>query len=278
MRISILLFFCLLNGSLLAQDTLYFDQYFMKKSFTKTQNSRAYFFQSDMALITDMSNGKVVLKSQITGVRTIREINDFLQFIRSLKYGSESRSVYKNYQGHFDFYNNGGMHIKAVFDGKNLKYYSIKDSINNEYLDLGTGVFMDSTSEKAGAQYIVFDDSIMTASFVVRVQQKDTIHFITDKIAEPKEGIPNFYQKLQKKLNYPFLMQLAGEEKKLYIQFIVDKNGKLTEFESKDAREITIFEKKTIRKLSKFPNWNPAEKDGKPVKTRYILPITFALK
>lgn len=65
-----------------------------------------------------------------------------------------------------------------------------------------------------------------------------------------------------------------GVGKKITIQFTVDENGRLGDFTPLNAKSLS-FEKKAIKKLEKAPKWIPATINGKNVKTRFRIPLTF---
>ncbi|MFM7851621.1 MAG: TonB family protein [Flammeovirgaceae bacterium] len=77
-------------------------------------------------------------------------------------------------------------------------------------------------------------------------------------------------------LKYPLVARFVGKEGRVFIQFVVDENGKLTDFSPK-TKEGYGLETKVIRKLEAFPNWTPAVYNGKFVKTRFVLPIKYQL-
>ena len=61
---------------------------------------------------------------------------------------------------------------------------------------------------------------------------------------------------------------------KVYIQFIVETDGSLTNFEIlRDIGHGTGEEAVRVLKLS--PKWIPAEKDGKKVRVQFSLPISI---
>ena len=67
---------------------------------------------------------------------------------------------------------------------------------------------------------------------------------------------------------------LTSKEKKIYVTFIVEQDGALTDIKIlRDAGFNTGAE--AIRVLKKCPKWSPGEKDGKKVRVLYSLPITL---
>lgn len=82
---------------------------------------------------------------------------------------------------------------------------------------------------------------------------------------------------LDSRLRYPAGARLNKIQGKVYIGFIVEKNGSLADF--RIVRGIGGgCDEEAIRVLRSSPVWRPGMANGKPVRTSYILPITFQLE
>ncbi len=64
--------------------------------------------------------------------------------------------------------------------------------------------------------------------------------------------------------------------KKVYVQFIIDKNGTITKTRARGLHKAT--EKEAIRVIQSLPKMQPAEHDGKKVNVKYTLPINFVIQ
>jgi len=94
---------------------------------------------------------------------------------------------------------------------------------------------------------------------------------VLEKKPEPKNGIKEFYQYIGKNFQTP---QVQGLKGKIYVTFIVDKDGSLTDF--RIARDIGYGTgAEAIRVLSHADNWIPGEQRGRKVRVKYSLPITI---
>jgi TonB family protein len=81
---------------------------------------------------------------------------------------------------------------------------------------------------------------------------------------------------LASKLRYPAHARENRVQGKVYIGFIVEKNGSLSDF--KVVRGIGAgCDEEAIRVLKLSPVWKPGYANGKPVRTSYTLPIVFQL-
>lgn len=86
-------------------------------------------------------------------------------------------------------------------------------------------------------------------------------------------GMKNFYAIMGNNYQMPEEEGLRG---KVYVSFVVEKDGSLTDF--KVIRDIGFGTgKETIRVMNKMAKWIPAEQNGKKVRCFYSLPITLPL-
>lgn len=77
-------------------------------------------------------------------------------------------------------------------------------------------------------------------------------------------------------IRYPAKARESKTQGKVYIGFIVEKNGSLTDF--KVIKGIgNGCDEEAIRVLKLSPAWKPGIAEGKPVRTSYVQPITYQI-
>ncbi len=82
---------------------------------------------------------------------------------------------------------------------------------------------------------------------------------------------------LRDNIKYPESAQKAGLEGRVIVQFIVSKTAEITNpvvIHSVNA----ALDAEAIRVVTSMPKWSPGEQQGKKVKVRYRVPVTFRLK
>ena len=80
---------------------------------------------------------------------------------------------------------------------------------------------------------------------------------------------------LKSNLKYPLSAQENNIQGKVYISFVVEKNGNLSDL--KIIKGIgNDCDEEAMRVLKSSPAWKPGMADGKPVRTSYILPVSFS--
>ncbi|MEP2771276.1 MAG: energy transducer TonB [Fulvivirga sp.] len=104
----------------------------------------------------------------------------------------------------------------------------------------------------------------------------EEIFTIVEESAMPPGGYSAFYEFVQKKMKYPAQARRMGIEGKVYVQFVVDKDGSLTNVQAVKGIGAGCDEE-AVRVIQSAPKWSPPKQRGKPVKQRIILPITFKL-
>ena len=101
---------------------------------------------------------------------------------------------------------------------------------------------------------------------------------IVEQQPSPKNGMAGFYKYVSKSIKYPTDARRNGIEGKVFVQFVVDKNGViLPESVSVIKGVYPSIDEEAKRIVLNSPPWNPGIQDGEPVDVRMVLPITFKL-
>ena len=97
-----------------------------------------------------------------------------------------------------------------------------------------------------------------------------------DQKASPIGGMEDFSTMISENLKYPEEAKKRGIEGKVFIQFIIDKNGKAKKVQAVKGIGAGCDEE-AVRVVKENTEWVPAQIMGKNVNTRMILPIMFKL-
>jgi protein TonB len=90
-------------------------------------------------------------------------------------------------------------------------------------------------------------------------------------------GYEEFYRFVGKNLKYPAQARRIGVEGKVYVNFVVDRDGSLSDINI--ARGIGAgCDEEVMRIIKMSPKWNPGLQRGNPVRVRMMMPITFRLE
>lgn len=82
---------------------------------------------------------------------------------------------------------------------------------------------------------------------------------------------------ISKNTVYPSVCVNQGIEGKVFVTFIIDKEGNVTNAEI--ARGVNKhLDKEALRVINKMPKWKPGYQRGKAVNVKYTIPVTYILK
>ena len=104
----------------------------------------------------------------------------------------------------------------------------------------------------------------------------EVIHDIVESMPEFPGGIEAFYKYVADEMDYPSAARRMGIEGRVYVQFIIDKDGSITEVNAVRGIGAGCDEEAELV-LENAPKWIPGKQRGRAVKVRMILPITFRL-
>jgi periplasmic protein TonB len=107
-------------------------------------------------------------------------------------------------------------------------------------------------------------------------ETSDEVFTIVEDQPTPQGGMQAFYKYVGKNLKYPSQARRMGIEGRVFVQFIVDKDGSLN-----DVQVIKGIgagcDDEAVRILKAAPKWKPGKQRGRPVRVRMVLPIQFKL-
>ena len=82
---------------------------------------------------------------------------------------------------------------------------------------------------------------------------------------------------LAKNMKYPLEAQKAKIEGRVIVQFVVDKDGSITD--AKVVRNVSPeLDAEAVRVVNSMPKWNPGKQRGMAVAVKYTMPVMFRLQ
>jgi periplasmic protein TonB len=131
----------------------------------------------------------------------------------------------------------------------------------------------------ADAVEVIIDDSPKPAETIVTIapKEEDGVVLNVSEVAKYEGGNLALAKFLQKNLKYPIEAAKSGVSGKVYLSFVIDKFGKISDL--KIDRGIGFgCDEEAMRVVSLMPNWKPAHQNGNKVKSKFTLPIVFQLE
>ena len=108
---------------------------------------------------------------------------------------------------------------------------------------------------------------------------KDDSKIYTDAVEVVPEypgGFNAMFDFISKNVKYPESAKNQGLEGKVYVKFVVEKDGSLSSFQVLRGVSEDI-DAEAIRVLKAMPKWKPGMQDGKTVRVQYVMPFKFQL-
>jgi protein TonB len=97
------------------------------------------------------------------------------------------------------------------------------------------------------------------------------------KKSERKQCFQDNIQKhINKNFRYPDVAQEMGVQGRVYVSFVIDKDGSITSIRTRGPDK--NLEKEAARIIGKLPNMTPGKQRGRPVRVPFSIPITFKLQ
>jgi protein TonB len=140
------------------------------------------------------------------------------------------------------------------------------------------------TQEEMWRQKIGYDNSDDSSEVfkpfednIVEVKKEE------EKIFTFAEEMPKYngdlYQDLSKLITYPEFEKSQGLECLLYITFVVDKNGDISDIKVlRPCEESSKFSEVATKAVDKLGKFTPAKMNGNPVSLRMTIPVKFSLR
>jgi len=160
---------------------------------------------------------------------------------------------------------------------KQLAYVAPKvvDSVSpeeaNKFInieDAKTSVKNDSVTEYIPEKKIEIDPEIENG-----IKESFTVN---EKPLFGIDGDNEFRGWIAKTIIYPPDAVNAGLQGKVYLRFVVEKDGSISNIEVVRSED-PILSKEAVRVVGMSPKWTPGKINGNPVRVRMFFPITFAL-
>jgi protein TonB len=99
---------------------------------------------------------------------------------------------------------------------------------------------------------------------------------VVEELPEFPGGAVEFMKWLTKNLRYPPQAQQRGIQGKVVTQFIVNKDGSISNIEIVKSVEASL-DREALRVLRMMPRWKAGQQDAKPCRTQVCIPIVFKL-
>lgn len=115
-----------------------------------------------------------------------------------------------------------------------------------------------------------------TSEVAVASNEQDEILPVADELPMFPGGMQEMIKFLQQEIKYPEEAMEKKIQGRVVVQFVVNKDGSIcndTVVRSIDP----LLDAEAVRVIRSMPNWEPGKQNGKPVRVRFTMPISFKL-
>jgi periplasmic protein TonB len=113
--------------------------------------------------------------------------------------------------------------------------------------------------------------------FTGSAQKSKKYVYSGDQRAEEENSNEMLSHYLAQNISYPKTAKEKGAQGKVFVQFIIEKDGRVSNVEIIRGVHPDI-DKEAIRVISSMPNWVPGYQKGKPARVVYRIPLNFTLR
>ena len=129
-----------------------------------------------------------------------------------------------------------------------------------------------------GSEFVANNEKETAENYVLQIPDGD------DKVYQVCENPPTFpggthamYKYLADNIKYPDEAKAAGKQGRVMVQFVVRKDGSISDVSVVKSAGNLSLDKEAVRAVSSMPKWNPGTQGGKPVNVQYTMPVQFKL-
>jgi periplasmic protein TonB len=128
---------------------------------------------------------------------------------------------------------------------------------------------VEGTDEINGVDIATLDENQ-----AITQEEVDQVFGIVDQMPEFPGGELALRRWIANNIRYPKIAAEKGIQGKVYINFVVEKDGSISGVRVLKSVEASL-DKEALRVIVSLPRWSPGLQGGKPVRVSYNVPINF---
>jgi len=113
--------------------------------------------------------------------------------------------------------------------------------------------------------------------FEEETREEGEIFMIVEEMPEFPGGPEALQRYLSQSVRYPVIAQENGIQGRVYIQFVINQNGEVTNATILRGVDPSL-DREALRVVEAMPKWKPGKQRNRPVRVSYTVPINFVLQ
>jgi TonB family protein len=180
-----------------------------------------------------------------------------------------SISVYKSDDEHFE--KTGEPTITGEASGVILNQLTSESS---ESIDR-SAIHKDGVMNERERTFAIIEYNQQTRR-IANASREGTVFTVVEEQPEFPGGFDEMKNFIKSNLKYPRESRMKGEEGTVYVSFIVETDGSISEVRT--MRGISpLCDNEAMQVVKLFPKWVPGKQAGEVVRVKFVLPIRFQL-
>ena len=171
------------------------------------------------------------------------------------------------------------------------------DSINADaIIDTDSIEVVDSVADDGYYEEVVADSIAVDNNYEAFESVEEDVSMESIEDDEPKiqedvnevldivEQMPSFpggqaalLRYLSSNVQYPTVAEENGVQGRVIVTFVVERDGSITDVRVAKSVDPSL-DREAVRVARSMPRWQPGTQDGKPVRVKYTVPVTFRLE
>ena len=107
---------------------------------------------------------------------------------------------------------------------------------------------------------------------------EEEIFVVVESMPEFPGGAQEMMKFIAENIKYPVIAQENGIQGRVICQFVIEKNGSVTDIQVVRSSGDASLDKEAERVIKNMPKWKPGKQRGKPVRVKYTIPVAFRLQ
>lgn len=123
----------------------------------------------------------------------------------------------------------------------------------------------------------VFCLTTVNAQKTIVSEKNQKVFDVVEQMPEYPGGMQALFQYMADNMKYPKDAEKQKVEGRVMVQFIVETDGSISNTEV-IKRVFPSLDAEATRVISAMPKWTPGKQNGKVVRVKYTIPVSFRLK
>ena len=112
----------------------------------------------------------------------------------------------------------------------------------------------------------------------VEDEVEEEIFVVVESMPEFPGGQQEMMKYIAETIKYPVIAQENGIQGRVICQFVIEKDGRVTDIQVVRSSGDASLDKEAERVIKTMPKWKPGKQRGKPVRVKYTIPVSFRLQ